>query len=190
MLSASTGSVNSSRLLSRECAKSGSSTATPPGTSPTPTARRNGSEVKYASARASASSGAGSRGGVGGRYGTTAITAEVGSGPYRCGKRRPSGCGGNAGLEPHGSGQPGRVDDEQRQVAASGKSACGRDVDLVRRRQVHEADVRQRRRPHRAVVQRGAPLRGLDQVEEDVGRHSAILPSASPTRRGDPWTRT
>jgi hypothetical protein len=44
-VAASTGSVSTRRLLSRECGKSGSSTANPPGTAPTPTARRTGSEA-------------------------------------------------------------------------------------------------------------------------------------------------
>ena len=61
---------------------SGSSTATPPGTSPTPTARRIGSDVKYASARPSRSSGAGQhdRRRAAGR-GRRRSTAVIGSGP-------------------------------------------------------------------------------------------------------------
>src|SRR4051812_1688291 len=68
-VSASTASERTRRLLSRDHGWSGSSTATPPGTSPTPTARRIGPGGWYARAPPTPSSGAGGAGGGGGRGG-------------------------------------------------------------------------------------------------------------------------
>ena len=139
--------------------------------------------MKKASARPRASSGAGSRGGAGGRYGTTAITAVGRQRPVQVREDDAVGMRGTAGLEPHGIGQPGGVDDEQHQVAASREERLGRDVHLLRRREVHEADVGQRRRPDRAVGQRGRHWAGSIRWRSTSGGTPAILPRPG---RGQP----
>ena len=170
--SASSGSESSSRLSSsRECGTyRGSRTATPPGTSRTSAARRTGTDSCSGGAPGRAtSSGAGStRGGrrpVGHWSATTAETAAGRKGAGRAGRRGAAG----RPAPPAGVGQPGGVDDEQHQVAPSREERLRRDVHLLRRRQVHEAGSasdggRARRRPARPAT------RGLDEVEEDVGR--------------------
>ena len=144
------GSVSSSRLLSWECGWSGSSTATPPGTSPTPTARRTGSEVKYASGPAEEV--AGRREGERRRW---PVRHDGDHGrhrqrPVEVREEHPARVGRHPRLEPDRVGQPGRIHDQQHQVAAAGVEPLGGQVHLLGGGQVHEAHVVQGRRPHRA----------------------------------------
>jgi hypothetical protein len=92
------------------------------------------------------------------------------------GEQHPAGIRRDAGLEPDVVGQPRRVHDQQHEVPAVGVQPLRGQVHLVGRGEVDEADRLQRRWPDGAVVECRPPLRGLDQVEEDLGSHSAILP--------------
>ena len=181
--------VSSSRLLSRECAKSGSSTATPPGTSPTPTARRTGSDVKNASARREGVVRSGQHAGErAAGTGRRRSTAEIGSGPYRCGNSMPSGCGWIAGLErardrPAGPGRrraaPGR--------GGRGQTACGRACAPA----PASTGARSRRRATAAAPRRRASARPpLARVRSGGARTSGgTLRSCPPQCRPDEETR-
>ena len=75
-----------------------------------------------------------------------------------------------AGLRPDRVGEPGRVDDQHHRPAEA--QPVRGEVHLVGAGQVDEPLGAWRQRP---VAQGGAPRRRLDQVQEDVGGHGAIL---------------
>ena len=92
---------------------------------------------------------------------------------------------GHARLEPHRGGQPGRVDDQQHQVATAGMERLRGQVHLLGRGQVDEPDVGERGRPHRPRGERGPPVRRLDQVDEDPAHGAGTSAGSGSMPRAD-----